>query len=393
MSLELLLIFIIISIVLFKLKKHIQINILKNNVNTLLIVIALITIIVCIQNNRIQNIKINLQSLIPAIGILVTFLTYRDGIFQTYKRDTNKKDIDTFFNILNIIIDKGSNISANEVTDFRLDVINEFNVRNALDIHKSFCLMEFFKNNENKINNIISGLDITIVEKVNKLIESDNKEDFLKFINSNGISQKIGLYLQSEKRKPYFNKKEVFMLEKSGLFGIIKNYFQQNNPEGMSIRYQHVYDIINRKMDNPKYQHSDYFRLYNRAIKIIKESNLEDKNNYYKILRSITPDFLMDFLYYHVTFTKSGIGLGYLLSDIKFFGTDSDFEVGSNGIAKFAQHIDLRLLIFKKQDILLMMNVYGKKTKSISEDEFIEDLATTFNNNNMRFSISYFHKV
>jgi len=141
-------------------------------------------------------------------------------------------------------------------------------------------------------------------------------------------------------------------------------------------------------MDN----NGDFFRLFHRAIKMINDSNIKDKDKYYGILRAMLPDYLVIYIYYNCVYTSRGLGLGVQLIGTSFFGDENDFTFHDKGdLPKFTQHIPIKYLVFKRQDPKVMIKLFSQKRREngYSKDMLKKDSSIIFSEIDIQFRKSF----
>ena len=337
------------------------------------------------------------SDIISLAALAFTLITYRVNSNKDKLHRDDDRVVNTFFKLLDMIIEKSKSITEKDIIDFVNTIkesLDDKPYHKSVDVHKAFKLMEIFHLNKVEINGMLnqSGVDDTLREKVKQLTASDNKEDYWMFLSNPQISNALSASI-SLKRKATFNQKEFETLGNIGVMELLKHHYKENELLNRPIRFEHAFQIIDNKMFAKNMDNNgDFFRLFHRAIKLINDSNIKDKDKYYGILRAMLPDYLVIYIYYNCVFTSRGLGLGVQLIGTSFFGDENDFTFNEKGdLPKFTQHIPIKYLVFKRQDPKIMIELFSQKKRDdgYSKTKLKKDASIVFSKTDVQFRKSF----
>lgn len=357
------------------------------------------------QNNNIINqlstfykLKLKSSDVIALSALSFTLFTSIRNNLNDKKRREEDIIASTFFQLQDIIVERSKSITEEYTLTLINQIKNSFTSKdktNLIFAHNTYKLMTILKDEQSKIYLAeIKNTNTDLFNRLNILIAEDNKERFYCFLLNKHIKKSLNVNAPIQRKKTFELTYEEFSIFKnSNFFKYIKKKYNETNFLKESITYEHAFDIVNNILSSQtNIKNSDFFRILHRAIKLINDSNIEDKDKYYGILRASLPDYLLIYTYYNSLFSDKGLGLGLQLVGTSFFGDRDDVIYNKHNVAIFSQHMPTNLLIFKRQDLKVINDIFSDENSIEDISSLKESASVTFQKNSTQSVKSFNHK-
>lgn len=331
-------------------------------------------VIYCQKNNLMFPFKETTTPIISIISLLITStIAYVTIVFNK-----NKSEVDLVINMIKFQNELMDDNTKDNVENVLTRLREEMNDSNVMFIRTLNQLKKLTMD-----NNIDNYKERDLELQLIKYIENNKKQFIEKYkINYNNISER---YKKKISGKKIIIDDEINKLIEGQSFNEIYN----NSIDILktTLQYNEVIPIINDIFEVHYPDLGHFFKHFHRIIRLLLQGNFRKniklRQEIIGILRSqFSEDFLL-VIYYNATFTKRGIGLGFILQGLSFFGDSLDFSKN----AKFdQQHISNSSLLFEKKDRSIMESIYSqKKVVSVYDknnlSKFEHEIEIFFNNN------------